>query len=70
MSEDRPVVKGKLASSVTMLQFPPGAGWPKKSTVASRWKEPLPVDKLLVAFPSSVMCANEHKSFRQLNDVN
>jgi hypothetical protein len=32
--------------------------------------EPAPVDRLLVAFPSTVTDASEHESFRQLNDVN
>jgi hypothetical protein len=37
MNDDRPFVKANVENSSTMLQFPPGAGWPKKSTVKSAW---------------------------------
>ncbi len=64
-----PLSKLNVASSVTMLQVPPG----EKSTIKSVWKEPAPVDRLLVPFPSTVTLASKHESFelfKHVNDVN
>jgi hypothetical protein len=45
-----PLSKVNTPGSSTMLQLPPG----EKSTVKSAWKEPVPVDRLLVAFATTV----------------
>ena len=62
-----PLSKVNVEDSSEMLHVPPG----EESTVRSAWKEPAPVDRLLVPFPSTVTCASEHEGgFRHANDVN
>jgi hypothetical protein len=61
-----PLAKVNTPGSSTMLQVPPG----EKSIVRTAWKEPGPIDRLLVASPTTVDCASEHASFRHVKEVN
>src|SRR5215472_18017415 len=64
-----PLAKVNTSCSSTMLQGPLNAGWPKKSSIRFAWKEPGPVDRLLLAFATAVDSPSVHGSFRHLNDV-
>jgi hypothetical protein len=61
-----PLVKLNTSASSTMLQVPPG----EKSMVSAASNVPVPVARLLVAFPVAVALASEHDSFRHVKDVN
>src|SRR6266516_82821 len=64
-----PLSKMNAPGSSTMLQVPPG----EKSTVMVAWKEPLPVDRLLLASATMVDRTTEHEGSEgstHVTDVN